>query len=509
VGHLDLKKPLFIQVHPQDNVKIVVNVEGVPEGEYIDAQLQTREFIPQGHKVSLVDLRAGDPVIRYNEVIGYAKKDLPKGSWLNETTIALPTAPALDALPDTFKTVERLAPLSGHTFLGYRNADGSVGTKNLLGVTSTTQCVEGILNIAVAKIKRELLPNYPNVDGVVPLNHNYGCGVAINAPDAVIPIRILRNLATNPNFGGELLVVGLGCEKLCPDRLFPNIKAENLIVLQEITGVEKMVEAIVNKARQSLERLNVRKREGCPASDLVVGVQCGGSDAFSGVTSNPAVGYAVDLLVRASATVLLSEDSEVRDGVHLLAARTINAQVRQKLIDEMTWYDRYLSVGGVDRDANPTPGNKKGGLANIVEKALGSIAKSGNSPIVDVLSPGEKATRKGLIYAATPASDFVCGTCQLASGITLQVFTTGRGTPYGLAMAPVLKVSSRTELADKWPDLIDVDAGEIATGAATIEEVGREIFELILQVASGNRQVWADRWGIENALCIFNPAPVT
>jgi galactarate dehydratase len=509
VGHLEGKKPLLIQVHPQDNVKIAVNAAGIPAGELIAAQLQTREYIPQGHKVSLVDLHAGDPVIRYNEIIGYAKQDLSKGSWLNETNLTLPTAPALDALPGAFKTAAPPAPLLGYTFLGYRNDDGSVGTKNLLGITTTVQCVEGILNIAVAKIKREILPDYPNVDGVVPLNHAYGCGVAINAPDAVIPIRILRNLAANPNFGGELLVVGLGCEKLCPDRLFPNIKAENLIVLQEVSGVENMVEAIVNKARHSLERLNARKREVCPASDLVVGLQCGGSDAFSGVTANPAVGYAADLLVRASATVLFSEVSEVRDGIHLLAARTVNAQVRQKLIAEMAWYDRYLSLGGVDRDANPTPGNKKGGLANIVEKALGSIAKSGNSPIVAVLSPGEKATQKGLSYAATPASDFVCGTCQLASGITLQVFTTGRGTPYGLAMAPVIKVSSRTELAEKWTDLIDVDAGKIATGAATIEEVGREIFELILQVASGNKQVWADRWGIANALCIFNPAPVT
>jgi galactarate dehydratase len=509
VGHLEGKKPLLIQVHPQDNVKIVVNAAGIPAGELITAQLQTREFIPQGHKVSLVDLHAGDPVIRYNEIIGYAKQDLPQGSWLNETNIVLPTAPALDALPDTLKNAVPPAPLSGYTFLGYRNADGSVGTKNLLGITTTVQCVAGIVNLAVAQIEKKLLPHYPNVDGVIPLNHAYGCGVAINAPDAVIPIRILRNLATNPNFGGELLVVGLGCEKLCPDRLFPNIKAANLIVLQEVSGVENMVQAIVNKAQQCLERLNARKREVCPASDLVVGLQCGGSDAFSGVTANPAVGYAADLLVRASATVLFSEVSEVRDGIHLLAARTGNAQVRQKLIAEMTWYDRYLALGGVDRDANPTPGNKKGGLANIVEKALGSIAKSGSSPIVDVLSPGEKATQKGLIYAATPASDFVCGTCQLASGITLQVFTTGRGTPYGLALAPVLKVSSHTELAEKWPDLIDVDAGKIATGAATIEAVGREIFALILQAASGTRQVGADRWGIANDLCIFNPAPVT
>jgi galactarate dehydratase len=241
----------------------------------------------------------------------------------------------------------------------------------------------------------------------------------------------------------------------------------------------------------------------------VIGLQCGGSDAFSGVTSNPAVGYAADLLVRAGATVLFSEVSEVRDGVHLLTPRTINEEVGQKLKDEMAWYDNYLDMGQVDRDANPAPGNKKGGLANSVEKSLGSIAKSGTSPIVDVLSPGEKAVKKGLIYAATPASDFVCGTLQLASGITVQVFTTGRGTPYGLKMAPVIKVSSRSVLKNKWQDLIDINAGVIATGEATIEEVGKQIFELILEVASGSKKTWADHWGIENALCLFNPAPVT
>ncbi|AKL94607.1 D-galactarate dehydratase GarD [Clostridium aceticum] len=509
MGNEKNQKPLLIKVHPIDNVEIVVNEEGIAAGTIIADDLTATEDIPQSHKIALIDFKAGDEIVRYGEVIGYAKEDILKGSWIDEHKVKLPQAPVLEELPVATKVPAPMLPLEGYTFLGYRNPNGSVGTKNMLGITTSVQCVEGVLNIAVNKIKKELLPNYPNVDGVVPINHAYGCGVAIHAPEAIIPIRTLRNLAMHPNFGGELLVVGLGCEKLLPDKLFPDIKEENVITLQEEMGFEAMIERILEKAKEGLERLNQRSREVCPASELVIGLQCGGSDAFSGVTSNPAVGYAADLLVRAGASVIFSEVSEVRDGVHLLTPRAINEEVGQKLKDEMAWYDNYLDAGCVDRDANPSPGNKEGGLANIVEKSLGSIAKSGSSAIVDVLSPGEKVEKKGLIYAATPASDFVCGTCQLASGITLQVFTSGRGTTYGLAMAPVIKVSSRTVLANKWKDLIDVDAGKIATGEATIEDVGQEIFELILEIASGKKKAWADYWGIENALCLFNPAPVT
>jgi galactarate dehydratase len=401
-----------------------------------------------------------------------------------------------------------LPPLLGYTFEGYRNKDGGAGIKNILGITTSVQCVAGVLNHAVDKIK-ELLPNYPNVDDVVALNHTYGCGVAINAPDADIPIRTLQNMATHPNFGGEILIVGLGCEKLLPERLMPSGEEGNILSLQDQQGFAKMIQSIVEMAEEKLEILNSRKRETCPASDLVIGLQCGGSDAFSGVTANPAIGYAADLLVRAGATVLFSEVTEVRDAVHLLTPRASDQKVGRALIEEMKWYDNYLQKGNADRSANPSPGNKKGGLANVVEKSLGSIAKSGSSQISGVLSPGEKATQKGLLFAATPASDFVCGTLQLAAGMHMQVFSTGRGTPYGLAMAPVIKVSTRNTLAEHWQDLIDINAGKIATGEATIEEVGWEIFHFILDIASGRKQTWAEHWGIKNDLSLFNPAPVT
>ena len=403
-----------------------------------------------------------------------------------------------------------LPPLDGHTFEGYRNADGSVGTKNILAISISVQCVAGTVGAVIERIKRELLPRYPNVDDVVGLTHAYGCGVAINAPEAVIPIRTLRNLATNPNFGGEVMVVGLGCEKLVSERLLPDGQ-DGVVRLQDERhrGFASMVDSIMAIADARLAVLDRRRRETCPASALVVGMQCGGSDAFSGVTANPALGFAADLIVRCGGTVMFSEVTEVRDAIHLLTPRARDADVARALIREMAWYDDYLAKGGADRRANPSPGNKKGGLNNIVEKALGSVAKSGSSAISGVLAPGEKLSGKGLIFAATPASDFVCGTLQLASGMTLQVFSTGRGTPYGLAEAPVIKVGTRTELAERWCDLIDLDAGRIATGAATIADVGSELFQLILDVASGRKRPWSDRWGLFNDLTLFNPAPLT
>ncbi|MDF2647697.1 MAG: altronate hydrolase [Paenibacillus sp.] len=501
--------PLYIKVHPNDNVAIIVNEGGLPKGTVFSCGLELTNHVPQGHKVALFDLNQGEVIIRYGEMIGHAVQPIVKGSWIDESLVQLPTPPRLEELSIASSVPALLPPLEGYTFEGYRNANGSVGTKNILGITTSVQCVAGVLEYTVKRIKAELLPKYPNVEDVVALTHTYGCGVAINAPDAIIPIRTILNLAQNPNFGGELMVVGLGCEKLNPERLVPEGDSGKIISLQEHHGFIPMVKSIMEMAEARLDRLNRRTRITCSASDLVVGLQCGGSDAFSGVTANPAVGYAADLLVRAGATVMFSEVTEVRDAVHLLTPRASSEEVGRALIREMKWYDDYLQNGQSDRSANPTPGNKKGGLANVVEKSLGSIVKSGTSPIVGVLSPGERAAQKGLIFAATPASDFVCGTLQLASGINLQVFTTGRGTPYGLAVAPVIKVSTRNSLAEQWHDLIDLNAGRIATGEATIEEIGWEIFYLILDVASGRKKAWADHWGLYNDLALFNPAPVT
>ena len=505
--------PTIIQVDPEDNVAIVANDGGLPSGTEVAGGLTLREFVPQGHKVALSFIKKDSPIVRFGEVIGWALEDQSEGSWLNERNIRMPEAPSLDALSWGGRKRETLVPLEGLTFEGYRNADGSVGTKNVLGIVTSVQCVTGVADHVVAKAKRELLPIYPNVDDIVAITHAFGCGVAIQAPDAAIPNRTLMNLAKNPNLGGEVLVLGLGCEKLQPAKLVPegHDQKDDMVCLQEVQeeGFGGMVNRLMAMVETRLAKLDQRRRETCRVSDLVVGLQCGGSDAFSGVTANPAVGYATDCIVRAGGTVLFSEVTEVRDAIHLLTARAVDEDVAEALIREMSWYDNYLERGRSDRSANTSPGNKIGGLSNIVEKALGSIIKSGRSPISDVLGHGERVKKKGLVFAATPASDFVCGTQQLASGIALQVFTTGRGTPYSLAMAPVIKVSSRTTLSQRWFDLIDLDAGTIATGDATIKEVGEDLFHKILDVASGRTKTAADTLGLANDMVVFNPAPIT
>ena len=421
----------LIQLNPKDNVAIAV--QAAAKGAELADGLVALDDIPQGHKVALCDIPKEGAIIRYGVTLGYAVDAIHKGQWIHEHMLVLPTPPALDDMPYGLNIHAKLPEPPLTTWLGYRNpAGGPAGTRNLLGIQTTVQCVEGMLNVAVERMRRELLPKYPHVDGIVPVNHAYGCGVAINAPEAKVPIRALRNIARHPNFGGELMVVALGCEKLT-----------------------------------------------------------------------------ADMLVQGGATVLFSEVTEVRDGVHLIAQRCLSADVRDKLAAEMRWYDRYLEDGQVDRSANPTPGNKQGGLSNIVEKAMGSIAKSGTSPIVEVLSPAERPTKHGEIFAATPASDIVCGPCQMASGIGLQVFMTGRGTPYNLAAVPVIKVSSRDELKQLWPDVIDISAGAVATGEKTVAEVGAEIFHKIIACASGTDKPFAERYGLYNYLCVFNPAPIT
>ena len=523
-----LRPPLTIRMHADDNVAIVANDGGLAQGTLLPegvpgAGLSLRDKVPQGHKVALVDIAQGAVVRRYNVPIGYALQAIAAGSWVHERLLQMPSARALEGLPMATVAPPAHEQLSGYTFEGYRNADGSAGTRNILAITTTVQCVAGVVAQAVSRIKAQLLPQYPNVDDVIGLEHSYGCGVAIDAPDAVIPIRTLKHISLNPNFGGEVMVVSLGCEKLQPERLLPpgsfpitderdaSLGPDTVCLQAEHhVGLMSMLDDIVESARPHLARLNARRRQSIPASELVVGVQCGGSDAFSGVTANPAVGYCADLLVRAGATVMFSENTEVRDGVDQLTSRAASPEVAQAIVRELGWFDHYLERGRVDRSANTTPGNKAGGLSNIAEKAMGSIIKSGSSAISHVLAPGEKLRpdQRGLVYAATPASDFICGTLQLAAGMNLHVFTTGRGTPYGLAECPVIKVATRSDLARRWHDLMDVNAGKIADGEASIEATGWELFLLMLEVASG-RKTWAEHWKLHNALVLFNPAPVT
>lgn len=504
---------LCIKINEKDNVAVAVR--DLPRGTELPDGTVTCEDIPQAHKIALTDIPAGGEVIRYGAVLGTMREHMPRGGWINETNLVMAPAPDLDSMEFSTDIRTNLPIPPVKTWEGYPNpwGDGPAGTRNILCINTTVQCVTGVVNDAISIIRQELLPKYPNVDDVMTVNHQYGCGVAIDAPDAKVPQRIIQNIALHPNFGGEFMLVGLGCEKFSSERfcaLWPQLNTpENVIILQEHKGHDAVMRAILDMADRKLRRLNQRRRVTLPLSALLVGMQCGGSDAFSGITANPTAGYAADLIVSGSGSVMFSEVTEVRDGVQFIARRCIDETVGARLVEEMKWYDDYLRSGGVDRGANTTPGNKKGGLSNIIEKSMGSIAKSGTSPIVEVLSPGEKPTKHGEIFAATPASDLFCGPSQLASGIGLQVFMTGRGTPYGLAAAPVIKVCSRSEMKEQWPDIIDYDAGPAALGRATIAGQGEELFRLILDVASGRRQPFSEQYRWHNDICIFNPAPIT
>ena len=503
---------LCIRIHEKDNVAIAI--KDLPAGTEVMEGVVTVQDIPQAHKIALQDIPEGGEVVRYGVVLGTMKYDMPKGGWINETNLLRAPAPDLDFMEFATNIVTELPEPPVRTWMGYKNPlGGPGGTRNILCINTTVQCVTGVVNSAIQRIRSELLPKYPNVDDVITINHQYGCGVAIDAPEAKVPQRIIRNIATHPNFGGVFMLVGLGCEKFTPDRFcewYPEWNTpENVFMLQEHKGHDAVMNGLLEMAEKKLQILNERKREPLPLSDLLVGMQCGGSDAFSGISANPTAGYAADLIVSGGGTVMFSEVTEVRDGVQFIAHRCINEEVGKRLVQEMKWYDKYLKDGGVDRGANTTPGNKKGGLSNIIEKSMGSIAKSGTSPIVEVLSPGEKPTKHGEIYAATPASDLFCGPSQLASGMGLEVFMTGRGTPYGLAAAPVIKLCSRTEMKEQWPDIIDFDAGPAATGERTIAEQGTDLFHYILDVASGVKKPYSEQYHWVNDICVFNPAPIT
>lgn len=311
-----MSTPFFIQIKGEDNVAIAV--EDIAAGTQVMPGVTTREDIPQAHKLALTDIPKGGEIIRYGVVLGYAKDSIPVGAWINEHMLELPQSPGLEDMPYGTNLVppEKLPDPPRTTWLGYRNAHGPAGTRNLLGIVTTVQCAAGVVNVAVERIRKELLSKYPNVDGVVAANHPYGCGVAIKAREAHIPIRAVTNLIRHPNFGGELMVVGLGCEKLTYDMVLPpeDITLENTLTLQDYAGHDAMMDALMAMAEKKLQRLNLRHREELPLSELLIGMQCGGSDAFSGLTANPSAGYAADMLVKGGATVLFSEVTEVRDG---------------------------------------------------------------------------------------------------------------------------------------------------------------------------------------------------
>ncbi len=498
----------YIKINERDNNITVVSEQGYTKGQFIkDLDININEDISHGNKICIDSIKKDDPIIRYGEIIGYANRDIKKGDLIDQYSMYIKASDNLDInIPyESRKAINKNN--KQRFFMGYENEDGTVGTRNLLAISTNVQCSEGFINVLIERIKKELLPKYKNVDGVVSLSHLYGCGVAIKAKNSEIPQRIIENILKNPNFGGEVMMICLGCEKYTYDMI--ESITDNDVIVQQDNNFHTTLKNAMDMAEQKLKKLNERKRTKQPISKLRVGLQCGGSDALSGITANATIGYVSDRLVEYGASVIFSECTEVRDASHIILSRIQDKKLRKKFIDEMTWYDNYLDEGEVDRSANPSPGNKKGGLATIIDKAMGSVAKSGSSDITDILSPGEIIKKQGLTFAATPASDFVCGTCQLASGINIMLFSTGRGTTYNLSQVPVLKLSTNNILYKKWNDLIDFNCGDIALGTKTTEELGEELIDFIIEIASGNCNTKSDELGLYNQLAVFNPAPIT
>ena len=498
-----------IKLNDSDNIALASIETVVNSGEIITDGVEVNEFIPFGNKVSLKEIKAGEGVYKSGYLISYALHDISSGSLVNERNTIHVEPVGLDSLnytPVKFNSASN-KKLS-RTFWGFRNDDGTVGTRNYLCVTTTVQCVAGVLERACEIANREYMDDYKNVDGIVPAIHAYGCGVAINATDAHVPIKTINNIAKNPNFGGRKLVIGLGCEKLTQKHL--DLGNYRYLKLQdtEVNNFSTLLDTIGDAIRNELAYLNHRKRVECDISELKVAMQCGGSDGFSGLTANPLLGRFSDLLVSSGATTIFSEITEVRDAIELVAGKCANERVHSKLISGLKWYDNYLEKGGADSKANTTPGNKAGGLSNIREKALGSIMKSGLAQINDVIYPGDTARSKGLNFLAGPSSDFVCGTLYLAAGANLQLFTTGRGTPYNLKGLPTIKLSSNSQLANNWNEIIDFDAGKLISEKCGFDLLVDELLDLVIRVASG-QETKAEKNQIFNNLTLFNPAPIT
>jgi galactarate dehydratase len=470
--------------------------------------------ISPGSKIARFDLQPNSPIVKLGATIGVASQYIEKGAKVDHRVMQELRVPQIYRKESDKDFVENL-PEHLQYFDGYINIDGSVATRNYLCISTSVQCVSGVVEFAANRIRNELLPNYQNVDGVVVLTHTYGCGVAINAKHSEIPRRTLSNIMLNPNFGGYALIIGLGCEKLRHDMMIEEISGRrdsvvfDSLYLQSVTdsGFNAVVEAVLAKANTALERLNNRVREPVSISKLVVGMQCGGSDAFSGLTANPVLGRFSDMLVRAGGSSIFSETTECMDAEQYLMDKCVSGEVANVLKAEFEWYRQYLAQFAADSSANTTPGNREGGLSSIAEKTLGSVAKSGSQRIVDVIRPGCRLTVPGLNFLSGPASDFICGTLQLAAGANMHIFTTGRGTPYSIDGFPVVKVSSNSEIFEKWFDIIDFDSGRVIQGEE-LNQCAIRLFELIRSVASG-RQTAAEKLGIKNSIVLFNPAPIT
>ncbi|MEM8788067.1 MAG: altronate dehydratase family protein [Pseudomonadota bacterium] len=443
------------------------------------------QLIPRGHKMAAAAIPAGAPVLKYAQIIGFARVAIARGAHVHTHNLDFR---AVDQTYEFATNMRPAAPSGGDTFMGYRRENGRAGTRNTIAIVTSVNCSATAARMIAAHFTPERLADFPNVDGVTAYVHGTGCGMAGSGEGFEALQRVMWGYARHPNVGG-CLMVGLGCEMNQIDWLMeaygltpgPKFQAMNI---QDVAGLRRTVEIGVEKVAAMLPLVNAVRRTPCPAADLMLALQCGGSDAWSGITANPALGHACDLLVAQGGTGVLAETPEIYGAEHLLTARAASREIGERLLDRIRWWEDYTARNQGSMDNNPSPGNKKGGLTTILEKSLGAAAKGGTTPLTGVYKYAEPVTARGFTFMDSPGYDPASVTGQIASGCTLVAFTTGRGSAFGAKPAPSMKIATNSELYARMSEDMDIDAGRILTGAS-VEDVGREIYDALLAVACG------------------------
>ncbi len=479
-----------IVLDPKDDVAILTAKAGAGD-DPLGLGAPLGGPVAQGHKVARHALGKGAAIRKFGQIIGYATADIAAGEHVHSHNCAIGDHDrGYEIGADLKAAMAAVTPQKPMTFQGYRREDGRVGTRNYIALCATVNCSATVIRKAADEVvRRGLLAPYPNVDGIFALAHGTGCGMASEGAGWDNLQRVLWGHATHPNVGAAVFV-GLGCEVMQIARMKTLFGAEGSerfhgLTIQDTGGTRATIEAIVAKVAELLPEVAKAERTTCPASDLVIGLQCGGSDGYSGITANPALGAASDLLVAQGGTTVLSETPEIYGAEQLLLRRAVNGDVADKLIERVRWWEAYTQMNGGSMDNNPSPGNKAGGLTTILEKSLGAVAKAGSAPLSDVLHYGEKIDSKGLIFMDTPGYDPVSVTGQIAGGAQLIVFTTGRGSAFGSKPAPTIKVATNDRLYQSMSEDMDINCGDILSQGVSIPDKGREMLEHFLAVASG------------------------
>ena len=475
-----------IRLDPADNV--VMAMRSLETGADAEGS-PTLSLIPRGHKIAARPIAAGEPVLKYAQIIGYASEDIAQGTHVHTHNIEFRGTAHDYQFSTDLRPVTMVPEAARDTFMGYRRKNGTVGTRNTIAVITSVNCSATAARRIAEAFGPDVLADFPNVDNVTAFVHGTGCGMGGDGEGFDALQRVMWGYARHPNVAG-VLMVGLGCEVNQIDWLLeanglekgPMFHAMNI---QDVAGLRRTVEIGIEKVRAMLPLANAAKREPCPASELMVGLQCGGSDAWSGITANPALGYACDLLVAQGGTGVLSETPEIYGAEHLLTRRAKDEKTGQKLVKLIEWWEDYTARNKGSMDNNPSPGNKKGGLTTILEKSLGAAAKGGTSPLVGVYKYGEPIRDRGFVFMDSPGYDPASVTGQIASGCNLIAFTTGRGSAAGFKPAPSIKIATNSEMYARMVDDMDYDAGRMVSQGLTIEQAGREIYDMLLRVASG------------------------